>query len=207
LRFAVIDVETTGLDHLEDRIVECAIVECDLHGNPTDEWSTLVSIPGDDEPGAQFVHGITRRMLSGAPRFETIVADLVERLQQRIIVGHVIEFDLSHLRAEFSRAGFESPDLVTAALCTRDIARRHLPEGPGTLERCCEIAGITMTNPHTALGDARAAAALLRMFLTDEDGELLARLDDAAATFAWPGAVMAPVALWHRQHGAASPPV
>ena len=55
-RYAVIDVETTGL-HNQDRIVEIAIVTLDQDLTVVDEFDTLVD-PGRDV-GPTGIHGIT----------------------------------------------------------------------------------------------------------------------------------------------------
>jgi DNA polymerase-3 subunit epsilon len=186
LGYAVIDVETTGLDAQVHRIVECAIVELDPSGDIVDEWVSLVAIPEAEELGASFVHGITRSMLAGAPPFAELVPELVARLSGRVVVGHVLEFDASHLAAEFRRAGVELPDLVAAGLCTRDLARIHLPSERRSLEVCCALAGVQLTGPHTALGDARAAAGLLRWFIDAGHGFGWADRALAARGLGWP---------------------
>jgi len=166
IRFAVVDLETTGLDPRSDRVVECAVVELDGAGDIVAEWSTLVSVPGACELGAEAIHGISRAMLTGAPRFSDVAADLVDRLAGRVVVGHVLAFDLGHLRSEFARTGICLPVLSPSGLCTRELARAYLPPGPRTLKACCEAAEVDCDALHTALGDARATAALLGHFLS-----------------------------------------
>ena len=163
--YAVIDLETTGLDPASSRIVECAVLAMSSTGTIDSEWSSLIGIPGASEPGAQELHGISKAMLEDAPRFSDVSGELVARLRGRVVVGHVLEFDLSHLRAEFARGGYDLPELENAGICTRDWARVHL-QGPSyALTACCERAGVRQQGVHTALGDARATAGLLTVLL------------------------------------------
>ena len=60
--FAVVDVETSGLDPARARIIEIAIVRTDLRGRVLGEFETLVD-PGDGDTGEVGVHGITPRMV------------------------------------------------------------------------------------------------------------------------------------------------
>jgi DNA polymerase-3 subunit epsilon len=184
--FAVVDVETTGLDPAGTRMVEIAIVEMDRSGRRIDEFSTLLSIPGKGPLGAEFIHRISRPMLATAPRFEDVAPTICERLSGRIIVGHVIAFDISHLRSEFTRAGLSMPSLIESTLCTRDLARLVLPPGPKTLAACCEATGIEHEAAHTALGDARATAELLVILLRSGFDAGLDALSAAARGTAWP---------------------
>jgi DNA polymerase III epsilon subunit-like protein len=184
--FAVVDVETTGLDPAGTRMVEIAIVEMDQSGRRVDEFSTLLSIPGEGPLGAEFIHQISRPMLARAPRFEDVIRTICERLSGRIIVGHVIAFDIDHLDGEFARAGVIMPSLIDSTLCTRDLARLLLPPGPKTLAACCEATGIEHKAAHTALGDARATAELLVVLLRDDFDAGLDALGAAASTVAWP---------------------
>jgi DNA polymerase III epsilon subunit-like protein len=184
--FAVVDVETTGLDPAGTRMVEIAIVEMDRSGRRIDEFSTLLSIPGKGPLGAEFIHRISRPMLATAPRFEDVARTIRERLCGRIIVGHVIAFDIGHLTSEFTRAGLSMPSLVESTLCTRDLARVVLPPGPKTLAACCEATGVEHKAAHTALGDARATAELLVILLRSGFDAGLDELGVAAMGTAWP---------------------
>lgn len=187
--YAVVDVETTGLDRRLHRVVECAVVVMDDACDVLREWSSLVAIPGVDEIGAGFVHGITRAMLTGAPTFAELLPELVHQLRGNVVVGHVITFDLGHLAAEFERAGLTLPDVKTASLCTRDLARAYLPPGPRSLAACCTAAGVPLTGAHTALGDARAAAGLLRAFVDAGHAADWEQCRSRAASVDWPGAI------------------
>jgi DNA polymerase-3 subunit epsilon len=184
--FAVVDVETTGLDPAGTRMVEIAIVEMTETGHRLEEFSTLLSIPGEGPLGADFIHRISRPMLARAPRFEQVASAICRHLAGRIIVGHVIAFDIDHLRSEFARAGLTLPNLAGSTLCTRDLAREVLPPGPKTLAACCEATGIKHKAAHTALGDARATAALLATLLQSGFDARLDALSEAARGLSWP---------------------
>ena len=184
--FAVVDVETTGLDPAGTRMVEIAIVEMNQSGRRIDEFSTLLSIPGEGPLGADFIHRISRPMLASAPRFEDVASTICRRLTGRIIVGHVIAFDIDHLNGEFARAGLMIPSLTGSTLCTRDLSRVVLPAGPKTLAACCEATGIKHKAAHTALGDARATAKLLAILLRSGFDADLEALSEAARGIAWP---------------------
>lgn len=186
VNFAVLDVETTGLIPADCRTIEIAIVEIDRRGRRLDQFSSLLQIPGDGPLGAEFIHHITREMLNGAPEFSEVIGAIRAHLEGRIIVGHVVEFDLGHLQEEFRRAGVEMPRLSGSALCTRDLARMVLPPGPKTLGACCELLGIGNEAAHTALGDARAAADLLIRMLQMENPVDLDALGQGAALVEWP---------------------
>lgn len=160
-KFAIVDVETTGLDPVTSRVVECAIVTCSGHAEVLAEWSSLIAVPGTDEIGASWLHGISRLTLNGAPVFADVAGEIVRRLRGTIVVGHVVAFDLAHLRGEFDRIGLSFPDLRGATACTRELARAHLPAGSRTLAAVCSRLGIARVDAHTALGDARATAAVL----------------------------------------------
>jgi DNA polymerase-3 subunit epsilon len=160
--YAVVDLETTGLFPAgHDRIVEIAIVALDADRRRVDEWATLVN-PGRDV-GPTRIHGITARQVVGAPSFKEIVGDVVERVADRVLVGHNVRFDIGFLETELSRAGHDvswRPGLCTMALASR------LGMPGRSLASCCESLGVDRGNAHTALDDARATASLLDAFMT-----------------------------------------
>jgi DNA polymerase-3 subunit epsilon len=186
-RFAVIDVETTGLSADQHRIVEVAVVTTDPWGRVLDEWRTRINPQGP--VGATHIHGITDADVAKAPVFADIVAHLNQRLAGAAVAAHHATFDLAFLRAEYTRAGWDIPQLPT--LCTLEASEYHLP----TLDRrrladCCWAVGTPLHSAHSALGDARATAVLLAAFMHPHIGypplpEHVA-LPTEALTVTWP---------------------
>jgi DNA polymerase III epsilon subunit-like protein len=161
-RFAVIDVETTGLDPREDRVVEIAVVEVDGAGRSLAEYSSLVRIEGC--VGASAIHGLDAVALRAAPRFEELADELEMRLRARVAVGHRVAFDLAFLEAELQRAG--RPLGNVARVCTIELADAlGVAEGSHRLARACAAQGITVAGAHRALSDARATGLLLGRYL------------------------------------------
>jgi DNA polymerase-3 subunit epsilon len=158
--FVVIDLETTGLTPEEDRVVEIAMARVE-NGRQVDEWATLID-PGRD-PGPTFLHHISSAMLDGAPFFRDIAGEILSRLDGAIVVAHHAAFEESFLEAELVRLGVRPAPLP--ALCTLQLARAVLASPNYKLATCCEVAGIGLTDAHTALGDVRATALLLPRLL------------------------------------------
>lgn len=154
--FAVIDLETTGLfPGGHDRVVEIGLVALDPTLRPVGEWSTLINPCRDVGPTR--IHGITAGQVADAPTFSEIVGDIGAWLGDRIIVGHNVRFDLSFLDSEFSHSGYRVqwvPGLCTMGLASAITGARRLDE-------CCQCLGIDTGRSHSALCDARSAAALL----------------------------------------------
>lgn len=161
-RFAVIDVETTGLSASNDRILELTVLRCDGRGRLIDEWTTRFNPQGP--VGATHIHGITDADVASAPLFPAMAPYIAQRLSGLLPVAHNARFDLAFLRAEYTRAGWSMP--WTPTLCTLDESRVHLPHlARRRLPDCCDAAGVRHAGAHTSLGDSRATAALLAMYL------------------------------------------
>jgi DNA polymerase III epsilon subunit family exonuclease len=161
LSYAVVDVETTGLDPAVDRVLEVAVLEVGADGRVTDEYRTLVAAPSVD---AVAVHGITAAHLVDAPRFAEVAAALRPRLDADLVVGHNVSFDLAFLRREFARCQQHLPPLPY--LCTIALGRLlGLEPRRARLDAACRRQGIAVVDRHAALADARATAALLAAYL------------------------------------------
>jgi DNA polymerase III epsilon subunit-like protein len=161
-RFAVIDVETTGLDPDRERILELAILRADEQGRPVDQWVSRFHPGGPVR--ATHIHGITDADVAGAPRFAELAAQIGAALQGLAVVAHNAEFDLAFLRAEFARASLPMPRVST--YCTLQGSTVYLPQlRRRTLAECCAALGVPHQHAHSALGDAYAAAGLLERYL------------------------------------------
>ncbi|MCG6497268.1 3'-5' exonuclease [Kitasatospora sp. A2-31] len=157
--FAVVDVEATGRSPWRHRVVEVAVVLLDERLRPEAEFCTLLDPLGP--VGPTHVHRIAQADVEGAPRFREIAPRLLELLAGRVLVGHHVTCDHAFLDREFARIGVALPPVPL--LCTMRLARDHLPQARGFgLAACVEAAGLGRFPAHTALGDARATADLLR---------------------------------------------
>ena len=165
--FAVIDVETTGLNpYRHDRIVEIAALLVSGEGSIVGDFTSLVNPERD--VGPTHIHGLSASDVLQAPLFSEVAAPLLELLRPAVaVVGHNARFDLSFLTLEFRRLGVEFPECEV-------VDTMHL-SGGGTLESCCACHGIEIEGgAHSAAHDALATARLL-FALLHEAPELRAR--------------------------------
>lgn len=107
--YLVWDTETTGVDALNDRIIQLVIATADEDGNVIEHWEWFINpdVPVPDE--AAEVHGFTNEYLAehGRPAKE-VFADAIEvfRRHHRLVqVAYNLNFDLTFLDAEFKRWG------------------------------------------------------------------------------------------------------
>lgn len=155
-RFAVLDVETTGL-RSTDRIVEAAVVVLDGNLTTIDEFDTLIDPRRDIGPTG--IHGITAGMVTTAPGFDEVAGAIAGRIAGCILVAHNLPFDVRMLALEFERLGSElQPGRGFDTLLSTGRA----------LEVACEVHSIPLRHHHRALADAQATAALLRLFHEDD---------------------------------------
>ena len=101
-----LDLETTGTDRQNDKIVELAL-EIMRPGQPTKEYRTLINPGRPIPPGATKVHKITDADVKNAPRFEQLASNLLKGLVACDFAGYNVRFDLQVMQAEFKRAGIK----------------------------------------------------------------------------------------------------
>jgi len=183
--FAVVDVETTGLSPKRDRILELAIVRVDARGTIVDEWVQRFDPEGP--VGATHIHGITETDVVGMPLFSAVAPAVVSRIAGLPVIAHNAKFDLAFLRNELTGAGWSVPWM--SSYCTLDASHTYLPDlDRRRLVDCCWAAGVHLTDAHSALGDARATAGLLRAYLVAHRGHdsVLREAKQSAAATVWP---------------------
>ena len=204
-RFAVVDIETTGLSPAHHhRVVEVAVVLVDDSGASVYEWETLINPQRD--VGACDIHGLTAGDLHSAPTFDQIAGELAALLRGRVPVAHNLAFDAPFLASEYLRLGAAVPLTPTAGLCTMRLSSRYLAGGPRTLAACCQCAACQIESAHTALGDARATALLLSRYMQLDDDFLESWTDviTRAQTSVWPALASGQAPCVSRQKAAAA---
>ncbi|MFE7777170.1 3'-5' exonuclease [Streptomyces sp. NPDC057445] len=169
------DLETTGTDPLDARIVTAAVVVV-REGEPTVRRTWLAD-PGISIPAqASAIHGISseRAAAEGRPAGEVAgqIADtLVGHWAQDIpVVAYNAAFDLTLLSAELARHGLPSLSerLGGAEIgpvvdpYTIDRAVDRYRRGKRTLEAVCGEYGVVLDDAHEASADALAAVEVAR---------------------------------------------
>lgn len=162
--FAVLDLETTGLSPVDDRITEVGVVKC-RGGDVLGEFATLVN-PGRSVPAAiTAITGISDHLVATRPPIEAVLPTLVEFLRGTVLVAHNAAFDTRFLAAALQRHAY--PPLDLPVVDTAAVARRILRDEV----RNCRLATLaahvrSRTVPeHRALPDARATVDVLHHLL------------------------------------------
>ncbi|GAA0323326.1 exonuclease domain-containing protein [Kineococcus aurantiacus] len=159
-RYAVLDVETTGLKpEAGDRIVQIAVTWLDARGVVERTWSSYVDPLRDT--GVVHVHGITAEHVAGAPTFTQLAPTVASLLAGRVFVAHNARFDWAFISAEMATAGVRLP--VRERLCTWKLARRlDLPVANFKMATLAAHWGIQQLRAHDAVDDTRVLVELLR---------------------------------------------
>ena len=161
----VFDLETTGLDQNQDRIIEIGAQKI-IGGNVVGEYETLIDPQRDFPIEAQKVTGLTPEMLIGKPTIEKVLPDFFNFIDGSILVAHNANFDMGFIKKSASRSGV---DLDWPAFCTLKMARELLPElERKTLDKLAEHYGLSFEARHRSIGDVKVTVSVLEKFLKNE---------------------------------------
>jgi len=161
--FVIVDVETSGMNPSECRVISLAALEFRSDGTIGRKMYRLFDPEGD--PGPTNIHGLTREMLVGQPRYLEIAAEVADLVRGRTMVAHNVAFDYAFLAAEAYRAGAELP--VESVMCTVELAGQlNLGVENLKLATLAKYWGIPQARPHDALDDALVLSKILACALT-----------------------------------------
>jgi DNA polymerase III epsilon subunit-like protein len=178
LRFAVIDLETTGGSpkafwdkkerfHPPSEITDIGVVK--MCGPVIeDTFECLAAIEGPYPANIQRLTGITPDLLVGADSWERVALRAAPHLEGRVWVAHHAPFDGSFLKAWLPQGLWHRHRLI----CTRLLAKALIPEADSrALVRLCALLGIPNRRPHRALPDAEATAELMKHLIERADAQ------------------------------------
>jgi DNA polymerase III epsilon subunit family exonuclease len=162
--FVVVDVETTGLSPIEDRITEIAMMKV-KNGVLLDEFSTLVNPLVTIPASITILTGIDNLMVADAPTAREVAPTIADFLRDSVFVAHNAPFDWGFVTQTAMRE--RSIELSNQQLCTVKLSRRILPHLPSkALGPVTSALNITIPERHRASGDAYATALVLVNFLS-----------------------------------------
>ncbi|MBK7621264.1 MAG: DNA polymerase III subunit epsilon [Kineosporiaceae bacterium] len=165
LSYTVFDTETTGLYPNDgDEIISLGAVRI-VNGRllRSETFDQFVD-PGRPIPQASIdVHGITPEELIGKPSIAEVLPTFVTYAADTVLVGHNVAFDLQFLKHKREHTGdlLRQPalDTLLLAVVAYPDEERH------TLELMADKLGVTVTDRHSALGDALVTGEVLLKLL------------------------------------------
>lgn len=162
----VFDLETTGVYHTSDKIVQIGAVKVDENFTEQDRFTQLIN-PGKPIPqGAIDVHHITDEDVKDSPKFAEVADDVLEFLGDCDLGGYnVLSFDLPMLMTELGRCGRQlelgGRRIFDAYAVFRKYEKRDLASAFRTY--CQEEIG---DNAHDAMVDTLATVSIIESQLT-----------------------------------------
>ena len=154
------DLETTGINITNDRIVEMAVLKLNPDGSQEEKlWLINPEMPIPPEAAA--VHGITDEKVADAPTFRELVAEISAFIIHCDLAGFNSDrFDIPLLAEEMLRADydFDMKNLKTVDVQTifHKMEQRTLS---AALKFYCQQ---DLTDAHSALADTRATFDVLQ---------------------------------------------
>jgi DNA polymerase-3 subunit epsilon/ATP-dependent DNA helicase DinG len=172
--FVAVDLETTGVDRVADRIIEIGAVRFDRDG-AIERFQTFVRPGRPIPPAIELLTSIGEDDVRDAPPPASAASELAVFVGGRPLVGHNVAFDLGFLAA--AGAPIHGPSLDTY-----ELASVLLPTaGRLDLSSLAASLGVEIAQRHRALADAEATAAVLVRLLDSLEALPVPALRDLAA--------------------------
>jgi DNA polymerase III subunit epsilon len=163
-RFAVVDLETTGLEPRHDEIISFASVPIEgarvSVGGIRAAIVRPVTMPGADTIR---IHGLRPMDLAEARTLPEVLDLILEALAGRTVVAHVAWVERGFLAPALRSAGVRlaEPVLDTSVLARHVFEPESAGEGAGMpLSDAARRLGLPVHRPHVAEGDALTTAQL-----------------------------------------------
>lgn len=171
--YAVVDLETTGLDPGADEIVSFASLPIDA-GRVSVGTACTLTIRPSRMPGAETIriHGLRPKDLTDAPELPEVLDTMLEALTGRVLIAHAAWVERGFLTKALEEAGvrLRRPVIDTAALFWRLQERNADGDEPTVqLSRAARELGLPVHRPHHADGDALTTAQLFLALATRLD--------------------------------------
>ena len=155
MKEVILDTETTGL-FVKDghRIVEIGCIEIEDLVPTKNRFHCYLNPERKVSEKALEVHGYTDEFLSKQKKFSEVVDVFLNFIENKKLVIHNAEFDLSHLNNELALLGKKKINIENT-IDTLSLARDKFPGSPVSLDALCKRYRIDNSNRthHTALVD------------------------------------------------------
>ncbi len=157
LMYTVFDTETTGLEPLNDEIIQVGAVRI-LNGRILNQeyFDELIDPRIPLKAASIAIHGITESMLLGKPTCDLVLPAFEKFCSDTVLVGHNVAFDMRFLSIKERQIGIRFDHPVLDTLMLSAVAAPN--QTSHSLEAIMDRLGVSMGKRHNALADATATA-------------------------------------------------
>ena len=170
----ILDTETTGLSVSEGhRIVEIGCIELNDLIPTQNKFHCYLNPERKVSEKALEVHGYTDEFLSTQKKFSEVVDEFLNFIENKRLVIHNAEFDLSHLNNELALMGKKKLNKENV-IDTLALARDKFPGSPTSLNALCKRYRVdnSKRTQHTALIDCDLLAKVYINLLEQKEPTL-----------------------------------
>ncbi len=173
MKEVILDTETTGLNIRDGhRIVEIGCVEVENLIPTKEKFHCFLNPERKVSEKALEVHGYTDKFLSDKKKFKEIADEFLDFINDKRLVIHNAEFDLSHINNELKIIG-KGP-LKNDIIDTLILARNKFPGSSSSLDALCKRYRIdnSKREKHTALVDCELLAKVYINLIDQKEPKL-----------------------------------
>tara|TARA_B100000787_G_scaffold164794_1_gene147911 strand:+ start:295 stop:966 length:672 start_codon:yes stop_codon:yes gene_type:complete len=180
MKEVVLDTETTGLSVKDGhRIVEIGCIELENLIPTKNRFHCYLNPEKKVSEKALEVHGYTDEFLSTQKKFSEIADEFLNFIENKRLVIHNAEFDLSHLNNELALLGKKKLNNENV-VDTLALARDKFPGSPISLDALCKRYRVdnSKRTQHTALIDCDLLAKVYINLLDQKEPTLNFKSED-----------------------------
>lgn len=155
--YVVLDIENPNTK--ADSICSIAFIQV-KDGNIINKKYTLINPEDRFDDINMRVNKITPNMVKDAITFDTFWKDNKENIENSIIIGHAIRYDLSVISKTLLKYNITLPTLKV--ICTQKLSQKYLDISHYKLDQVCDYLNIDLENHHNALCDTTASLEIFK---------------------------------------------
>lgn len=160
--YVVFDIETTGFNSQNDRIIEIGAVKV-INGEITETFSEFVNPQMPIPYKITQLTTITDDMVKNARTIEEILPQFLDFCKESILVAHNAGFDTGFIQKNCQRLNLSYEYTVVDTLGLARCLMGHL--GKYTLDNICKHLNIVLETHHRAVDDATATGKIFIRFI------------------------------------------
>lgn len=163
LSFCVFDLETTGGNHQQDKIIEIGLIKIE-NLKIIDEKNYLINPEIKIPDFIQNLTNISQDDVEDAFLIDDVIDEVIKFMGDSILVAHNTSFDVPFFNSVLTR--LNKPIMENSSLCTNLMTKYLIPNLLNSnLNYMSKVFNISHNKAHRALDDAKATSELLITYL------------------------------------------